>query len=360
MRFPRLNFRRRFQTLPPSRPNAKHLIQFGWDIPGTGFFRADPPAGSPFAGCVFQIFAEGENQTYKNFTWNAWGKRAYESSQLEEAFGDLRAGRSNPLLPGSFLRMNASPGDLDWFDDFGSVLGNFRLAALLTAAGGARGIFLDVEEYAGRVFTYASQTLAAERSWADYARQAEQRGFEIMSAIQSGNPGAKLALSFGPSLAWKLSKEGKLAAREISYGLLVPFVDGLVRAADREGQLIDGYELSYGYRTPVQYWEGYERMRQARESLLSDPAKAASVMSFGFGVWLDFDKRWSHAWHWRNHFSPAKLERSLRAAMEQSDWLVWIYSEAVHFWPGEHGIKPIPPAYLAAIRSAAGAYKSEA
>lgn len=342
-----------------SQPNEKHLIQFGWDMPGTGFFRADPAAGSPFAGCVFQIFADGEKQIYKNFTWNAWGKRAYERSQLEEAFEDLRSGQSNPLLRGSFLRMNATPGDLDWFDDFETILGNFRLAALLTAAGGARGIFLDVEEYARRVFTYPSQTLAAERSWAEYAHQAEQRGFEIMSAIQSGNPGARLVLSFGPSLVWKLSKEGELPGREISYGLLVPFTDGLVRAADREGQIIDGHELSYGYRAPVQFWEGYERMRQARERLLSDPAKAQRVMSFGFGIWLDFDKRWSQLWHWTNHFSPARLERSLRAAMEQSDWLVWIYSEAVHFWPGEHGIKPIPRAYLKAIRSVAADYTSE-
>jgi hypothetical protein len=52
-----------------------------------------------------------------------------------------------------------------------------------------------------------------------------------------------------------------------------------------------------------------------------------------------------------NHFSPGRFETSLRAAVEQSDEFVWIYTEKPRWWSEAGKAIDLPPAYVETVRS---------
>ena len=54
-------------------------------------------------------------------------------------------------------------------------------------------------------------------------------------------------MTFGYGLPWQESDAGKTPLRECTYGLLAPFLDGMIEAAQGGSQLIDGWESAYSY-----------------------------------------------------------------------------------------------------------------
>lgn len=83
-----------------------------------------------------------------------------------------------------------------------------------------------------------------------------------------------------------------------------------------------------------------------------DRSRYRQFLSPAFGIWLDFDwqkKGWNPADLERNHFSPHRLESSLRTAIEQSDEYVWIYTEKPRWW-SEKGSVDLPKPYVDKIR----------
>src|SRR5262249_33256452 len=138
---------------------------------------------TPFDGCVFHVVATGPQGARENFTWLGWGRRAFSLAEMEPALADLKA---TPFRRFSynFLRFNTAPADLDWFDDHSAIVNNARLAARVAREGRCAGILLDVEEYQGRLFTYAQQRDAQTKSWDDYAAQVRLRGRQVMEAFQ--------------------------------------------------------------------------------------------------------------------------------------------------------------------------------
>jgi hypothetical protein len=83
-------------------------------------------------------------------------------------------------------------------------------------------------------------------------------------------------------------------------------------------------------------------------------------MSFGFGIWMDYDWRnrgWSATDAAANYFQPHELEAAARAALETSDEFVWIYSEQPRWWSATGRLR-LPAAYADALarakRQAAG------
>ncbi len=184
----------------PDRP-ARKLIEFGWDEPDTAFMRhhAGEMERAPFDGCVFHVLSAEPQGRHENFTWHCWGSRAFAEAELQPALDDLKATTFRRFRH-NFLRFNASPGDLDWFDDHAAVLANARLAAKVAREGRCAGILFDVEEYRGGLFTYAKQRDAKTKSWDEYAAKARQRGREVMAAFQGGYPDLTVFLTFGHSL----------------------------------------------------------------------------------------------------------------------------------------------------------------
>lgn len=343
----------------PDRSRPRKLLEFGWDEPDLGFLVHNRAAmeRSPFDGCVFHVNTSVPGKKPESLTWLGWGPREFKLGEFNEALAD--SARISHLHPDgnrkgfdhNFLRFNVTPGNLDWFDDHGPIVANARIAA--TLALGGDGILLDTEQYEGQLFDFKKQRDATRRSWMEYAAQARRRGQEVMAAFQEKFPDLTLMLTFGPSLVWDQSQGGKVPLETCRYGLLVPFVDGLIDAAKGKTRIVDGFEQSYGYRESAAFERAHETMTRKAAGQMADPPAYGRVVSAGFGLWLDYDWRkrgWKTDMLESNYFSPERFHDALRAALDRSDEYVWIYTEKPRWWSDEGKPIDLPAAYVESVR----------
>src|SRR5690349_15872900 len=114
---------------------------------------------SPFDGCVFHANYRLSNGTQRNFSSDLWGRNRFTAALLDSARADLVATPFGRFRE-NFLRVNVTPGDLDWFEDHGALMANLELAARLAKAGGCPGILLDTEPYQGPLWDFHAQMKA--------------------------------------------------------------------------------------------------------------------------------------------------------------------------------------------------------
>ena len=74
-----------------------------------------------------------------------------------------------------------------------------------------------------------------------------------MTAFQEGFPDLTVFLTFGHSLVWKRSEGGKKPLANAATACWSPFLDGMIEAAKGRARLVDGHEMSYGYRDPAAF-----------------------------------------------------------------------------------------------------------
>lgn len=302
----------------------KKLIEFGWDEPDPAFMRehVEQLERSPFDGCVFHVDArKPDGGKAGSFTWDAWGTRLFTMQELQPALEDLKAAKFRRFKY-NFLRFNTTPGKLDWFDDHSTVITNAQLAARFAREGGCSGILFDIEQYDGPLFDYRKQRDASAKSWDEYSQKVRERGREVMNAFQRAYPGLTVFLTFGYSLPWVQCGGKPEKLRDAHYGMLAPFLDGMVDAAEPNVKLVDGHELSYGFKDPAQFLTAREMMRQKLLPIVADTNKYARVFSFSFGIWMDQNWR-KHGWDTndfaKNYFTPEVFEGSVRKALELAD-----------------------------------------
>ena len=345
-------------TVQPSiRVSPKLLIEFGWDEPDTAFMRRHiaQMERSPFDGCVFHVTYAKPDGTPGQFQWEAWSARAFTEAELQPASADLKATRFTRFTH-NFLRFNTVPGDVDWFDDFSAIQSNARLAAQGARAGHATGILFDVEQYKAPLFDYRKQRDAGTRSWDAYAAQARRRGREVMEAFQQGYPDLTIFLTFGYGVVWLESKGGTRPLADCEYGLLAPFLDGMVEAASGRTRLVDGYEPAYYHNKDTsRFAAAYRMVKETLFPIVADPAKYRSLISMGFGLWMDFDsgaKGWDGTDASGNFYSPDEFETSVRKALEIADEYVWIYTEIPRWWSSDGKPVKLPEGYADALHRA--------
>ncbi len=334
----------------------KKVIEFGWDEPTTAFMRAHitDMEKMPFDGTVFTVHATNEAGK-QDFLSTAWGHKTFSAEDFTKAIDDLRATKFDKFTD-NFARFDVTPGDVDWFDDFSAIKNNARQIARVAKIGGAKGVLFDIEQYASPLWDYSKQpTTGKKRPFAVYAAKARIRGHEVMEAFQSEYPGITVFLTFGYSLPWEEMQVKKDKLSDVHYGLMAPFLNGMIEAAEGNTKIVDGFEVSYGWRKN-EFPDGYREMREGVLPIVADPAKYAKVVSAGFGLWMDYDWRktaWDTKDFSRNHFTPEQFEKSLTAALARSDEYVWVYTEKPWWW-GPEGSKELPDAYISAVRSARG------
>jgi hypothetical protein len=340
---------------PLGRTPQKKLLQWGWDEPDTAYLREHlrEMERSPFDGCVFGV-RFGPDGSGGSFSWQFWGRRRFAQEELAGAFADLRTLQPRRFSD-NFLRINVTPGDLDWFDDFTPVVENARLAARMARAGRARGVLLDVEQYQHRLFDYAAQASAPARGWEAYAAQARLRGQELMTAFQDSYPDLSVFLTFGYTLPWVLSEEGRRPLAETPYGLLAPFLDGMLEGARGRTRLVDGFELSYGFKEAVHFADARQMFEMRVLPVVGAPDVYFRRFRLAFGLWLDYDWRrlgWSSTAVKWNYFSPAAFEMALGVALRETDEYVWVYAETPRWWDRPESSARVPNAYVSALRLA--------
>ena len=345
------------KTLTATPPKHKKIIEFGWDEPSTAFMREHiaEMERAPFDGVVFDAEARKPNGTKINFTWGGWGTNLIDEADMQRAIDDVRATKFQRFTD-NFFRFNTTPGKLDWFDDHSAVIQNCRVAAWFARQAGIKGLLFDIEQYEGPLFDYRKQRDANTKSWDIYAKKARDRGRQVMNAFQDGYPGLTIFLTFGYSLPWTESEQGKKPLAECHYGLLAPFLDGMLDAASGKTILVDGNENAYRFRDTNSFARSYRMMKQELLPIVqTDKAAYARHFSLGFGLWIDCDWRrvgWDTNDFSKNFYTPELLENSVRTGLQTADEYLWIYSEQPRWWSKEGKPVKLPPAYENAVRRA--------
>src|SRR5262245_7022099 len=330
----------------------KKLIEMGWDEPDPSFMRrhlAEMEA-MPFDGVVYRIMYHDPGKKPGDFTWKAWGKRAFTEADIDSSLRDLQATRFKRFR-WNFLRMNTAPADLDWFDDYSSILSNARLAASVAKRGGSAGVFLDVEPYQHPIWKYPLQRDAATKSYAVYVNQVRRRGGEVMHAFEQGYPGLTVFLSTGASMSF-LQEQGGWKRDTTRDGLSWAFVDGMVLAASDSARIVDGNEPTYSTMDTKLFDAFYRGQTHGVLTWVTDSLKYKQVTSRSFALWMDFES-FKRPWHVvdrdSNYRSPSQLTALLRYALQLADDYAWIYVEKPRFWNESGKPSLLPDAYVAAL-----------
>jgi hypothetical protein len=337
---------------------TKKLIEFGWDEPDTAYMREhiDDMEKTPFDGCVFHLTYPKLDGSTAASVWETWGQHAFTPDDFAKARADLLATPFKHLTH-NFLRFNTAPGDIDWFDDFAPILNNAKLHATIAREGHAAGLLFDIEQYNAQLFNYRKQRDAAIKSWDEYAAQARQRGREVMQAFQSGYPDLTIFMTWATSLPYLETNGDTSKLPDASYGLLAPFLDGMLEAAQGGTTIVDGFESAYSYKDTTQFAPARDLMKTRVLALVGPDEQHRKHVSAGFGVWMDNDWRtlaWDESDFSKNFYTPDAFQKTVRAAWETSDEYVWIYTEVPRWWSKDSKPEKLPAAYDTALRRAVG------
>ena len=337
------------QPAPKAPAKAKKVIEWGWDEPDTGFMRAniEKMEKFPFDGLIFHA----KSDKGANLAWEVWGTQKFTAADFTKAIEDLKATKFNRFTD-RFLRVNVTPGKVDWFDDeaWGSVQNNFGVAAYVAREGLCKGFMFDTEQYDGAVtlFDYRQQKDKDKRAFADYQAQVRKRGREWIQAVNKEYPGITILLTFGYEMSFRRADK-PMDRSTAAYGLLADFLDGVLDGCTSETVLVDAWEFSYPYKDHKQFQEAYATITRKALDQTAVPKRYKDQVKAGFGLWMDHRrKEWDVAEFSKNYFTPAEFESSVRSALEVSDEYVWIYTERPRWWTNEM----LPPAYVEALSNA--------
>ena len=177
-----------------------------------------------------------------------------------------------------------------------------------------------------------------------------------MAAFQEEFPDAVIFLTFGYSLPYAQTGGDPAKLPKADYGMLAPFLDGMVETANDTVRIVDGHELSYGYKDTGKFATAYKTMSTGVLPFVqADHDKYRKVFSIGFGVWMDQDWR-KHGWNVedpsKNFYTPEAFEQSVHTALQTADEFVWIYTEQPKWWSADGKPVKLPQAYDAALRRA--------
>lgn len=346
---------------------AKKVIYYGWNTRDTAYVRDHwaEMEQMPLDGIAIGVALDrthptvGDGSTLNLLGWQVFGPRKFALNEFREAIADLQTPRwkkfTDNFLPVAIATREQDQG-LKWFDNarWATIENNWRVLLTIARDGGCRGLLIDVEhyDYECELFNYSHhRAQRLDRSFAEYATIARQRGRQFGAAVREIFPKAILGMLYGYTLpASEVARQGPLNATR--YALLPAFLDGLLEASGPETKLVDLWEFGHTYQKKEQFLGGRDAIKKDALAISAVPAVYRTKVQAGCSLRLDYQPpraRWNTKYLSRNFFSPARFRRALHAALEVSDRYVWIYSEAgPDFFPR----KDLPEDYLRAIRAA--------
>ncbi len=329
--------------LPPGPdPPRKKFIELGWDIVDTAYLRAhfaEMEKNSPFDGAMIRVAGKAADGKPANSEW-CWDGTAWDRPSFQAAIDDLKACRFAKFTD-NFVRLNCSPGKLDWGDDAGwKVLSDKAgILAWICKAGGLKGLALDPESYGEKLFQYKADK---GRPFAETAALARKRGAQVMRAIASEHPSMTFLSLWLASLCMHAGRTAVPDDVLVTdhYGLWPAFLNGLLDAVPPSMALVDANENGY-------YIEGdaYHRVASDMRGLTGpafalvapeNRAKYRAQMQVGFGFYLDMYVNPEGNKYYRGPKEGGtrldRLRDNLAAARDASDQYVWIYGEQSRWW----------------------------
>jgi hypothetical protein len=333
---------------PPDKVAQAKLLEWGWDTPSPSYVRdhIDEMEKVPFDGLVLSLTANGKHDLSRRpdrqacFPSRSFGAKVLKREEYSESIDALRAIQFKRFTD-NFLRMNVTPGDVDWFANEFPAVANAGLLAGVAHECKLKGILLDTEAYDGQLFNYSRQPGKASHSLEDYQRQVRSRGREFMGAINASYPNVTIMITLGYSMAHFPDESAQ------KYQLLPAFLDGMLEAADAGTIIYDGWEYAYNFRTEKEFADTRKIIRQTALTWTAVPDAMRAHWRASFGLWLDYDAHWDQTNFSKNFFSPTQFEQSVHQAMRYTDRYVWIWSQKPDWWRGG-----VPKEYVETLKHA--------
>jgi len=292
-------------------------------------------------------------------------------AKQQEAWAEKMAALDFGRHTDNFFLCYSYPGktadDFDWFDPMDWIVENWRIMAASARKARFKGICFDTEYYEGLpLFGYEKMRHRNSKSFQAYRRQVFRRGAEIMRVAGKEFPDIKILLLFGYSGSYYGVPQHPVS-REKNYTLVSAFVDGLISECGPGAEVYDMHEQAFSNRVAGSYARQRAMMTELMPAESCDPDRYRRHHRAGFSFWADC---WENASQGRpfdterfdnNYYTPAEFAHSLHHALAYSDGYVWMWPGAMHWWDrkartlekdGKEVLRPLPPAYIDALRIA--------
>jgi hypothetical protein len=358
-----------FSTLKPNLPSKK-LIEYGWDqfyAPNPSYIRDNirEMEKRPFDGIAFCLTdtVAGQENGGRVFDVKGWDEEKLKP-QLQ-VLQDIKWDK----FTDNFLMMFAV-SNMDWFSDsdWDKVLGHAKFMGLAAKTARCKGIIFDPEPYGTNPWRYDQQVQAKTKSFDEYALKARQRGQQFIKALSAEMPEMKLLMLYQYSLFYTYASKDvdpakrAQAANKNEYGLMAPFLDGMLEAATSKIEFIDGNEFSYYYKSPLDFYRSYHHLRHEAKLYVAPElrGKFDSNVKASQALYVDYTMNLRPDLHKVSpavNMSPeARLryfEHNLYYALQSSDEYVWMYGENVNWYNQKvPQIKEQTPEWIAAVSEA--------
>ncbi len=357
----------------PGAPGAPGplLIQWGQTTPDSTLLAKHHEYWEsylPFDGIVIPINQKRYSGRYGSTAANilppehwplnhvAFNHRKIDRSEYQHVVDDLKSAKFTRFTH-NFINLMTYPHmnfAMDWFDDalWDRLLHNVGVLAWVAKQSGCKGIWFDTEQYGPpNVWHYTRLCEIMPNRAADfetYRAKVAQRGEQFIAAINKEFPGLELVLVFGNCIIHSdVTEYEPIKGKHFSHArnvLIAPFLDGIMRAADKDTVVTDAYELSYYYKTEDQFIKGASIVRDACKAYSLDPDLYAKKIKVGFGLYPTHHGMFDARDFTHNKFQPSDLRNAVHFAMKHTDKYAWIWNERVSFWiKGGPDAKPLPP-----------------
>ena len=159
-----------------AEPPRKKLIEVGWDIPNTADLRAnwkEMERSAPFDGLHFHVVAISPKRERVD-SLKLWDATPWEYSWFEKCVDDLKTCRFQKLTD-NWLRVDATPGTIEWSDDDGwkHLANKFGICSRVARKGGVKGVCIDLEGYGVKSFRFDPDK---KLTFAETGKLARRRG----------------------------------------------------------------------------------------------------------------------------------------------------------------------------------------
>lgn len=339
-------------------PSGPHLISF--DL-GYAAAIAKKPARAeelPFDGATFWGVPNDGGQRW--MCNSVMGPDPIEVGEYSEFIEDMNVVRRPPSpLQHNFLRVNLCvPGTLEkaerpytwdtrprgsdkvtmwWADGFETIVSNIETAAAVAREAGMKGLFLDIEQYGGDIWSHEKLKDAAERGKTieETRVQVRRRADAFIQGINRVYPDMTLIVIF-------------YLYTEQEHLLWNDFCDGMIAGADPRMRIVNGTERAYGSVSRKEFEALYGWHYQGSLPYCSVPEKYLRQTEMAFGVYFDW-KGWGADPEMVS--SSALWQAKLENALAITDRYVWVYTgggASLHpdWWTGNN----LPAAYVEATR----------
>jgi hypothetical protein len=320
------------------------LIKHGLDIPYPNFVKSNIAnmEKMPFNGLTITL---GSNSS-KVQTQNAISYDTFNT-----ALAPIAQTTFTKLKHNFVMIYSAPAGDL--YGDWTIPISNFANIAKAAKGAGLEGIFYDIEEYFGSSLRYPENCVG--RTVLECQNQAQLRGKQIMDAIRSTWPEARVIVSFGPWVSESATANNipGVPYNDVSWAnqLPGPFVVGMVESTvGTNAKVLDGGEI-YTARTKTQFstiksWQ--KDGMPAKSNLIPASLKPQwpTLISSSFGI---YDQPWQGV-----SMDSLIWQNTITNALATADDYVWAYTERYDWWGTGWPTTPVPTEWINATANALG------